>query len=166
MLPWTVLLAMTALLGVAGCAAHSIPQDPGPVTEPRASWIVRAGPLDQRRPVMCRSDAPGPCVIALTTGNRPTLASVSIYLFAADGPTTYKGVFFCAFIGDAGWEREIDEEIAPNAVSAAHAVFGTVVEAPGSYEFRLSLTADVPGHSEQHKFELAVPVRLVPAPSR
>jgi hypothetical protein len=151
-------IAVAALC--SGCASRSIPPDPGPPAQPRASWTLTAGDFGNGGRVLCRSDATDPCVIQLKTGEKPLFASVSIYLYAAGAKTTYSGVFFSSFVGDLGKESRVSYEITPGQQPTLISHIGRVVDAPGSYEFRLSLLAAVPNEPEPHKFEYAVPVRL------
>ncbi len=160
-----VLVAIACLAPSLGCAARSIPPDPGPAGEPRASWIVRMGPSDGRTRVVCRSNVSTPCAIQMTTDTREMSVGVSVYLYAAGEKTTYKGWFSTSFVSDDGHEFLVDYQIEPAAQPTALAVYGPVVSAPGTYEFRMALAAEVPGRADPYKFEFAVPVQVTaPAP--
>ena len=157
-------VAVAAL--VSGCASRDIPPDPGPPMEPRASWTIRAGKLGGQGGIVCRSNVALACVITLAESDEGAFASVAMYLYAAGAKTTYKGVFFVSFIGDTGYESAVTYEIDPGDVPTLVSVFGTVVKAPGSYEFRLALAAEVPGHGEPHQFQVAIPVTVVAPPGK
>lgn len=156
-----VIFIATAVVALSsGCASRGIPPDPGPPAQPRASWTLTAGDFGNGGRVLCRSDATEQCVIQLKTDDKPVFASVSVYLYAAGAKTTYSGVFFSSFVGDTGKESRVSYEITPGQQPTLISHIGRVVDAPGSYEFRLSLLAAVPDETEPHKFEYAVPVRL------
>jgi hypothetical protein len=152
--------ALAAVAVSAGCASRAIPPDPGPPMQPRASWTLTAGSFGNGGRVLCRSDAPDPCVVPLGTAKKPVFATVSVYLYAAGAKTSYTGVFFSSFVGDLGKESPVSYEITPGQQPTLISHIGRVVDAPGSYEFRLSLLASVPGDPRPHTFEYAVPVRL------
>lgn len=130
------------------------------MAEPRASWAVRMGPSDGRSRTVCRSDMPASCTIVMTSDTREMSVGLSVYLYAAGEKTTYKGWFSTSFVSDDGHEFVVDYQIEPDGQPTALAVFGPVVSAPGLYEFRMSLLAEVPGRADPYKFEFAVPVRV------
>jgi hypothetical protein len=158
----TVASFVVALL-VLSCAAREIPADPGPAMQPRASWTIRAGKPNGRGRIVCRSDVAAPCVIPLAATRDEAFASVSVYLYAVGVRTTYQGIFFVSFIGDTGYESNVTYQIDPGAAPTSVSVVGTVVEAPGRYEFRLALGAQGPANAALRQLEFAVPVDVVSA---
>lgn len=150
-----------ALLGVvSGCAPRNIPVDPGPPAAPRVSWTLRTDPEHGSGGIVCRSDAPTPCQIALESGERGVYASLSLYLYPTSGKTTYKGSFFAGFLGDTGTEAPLNYEIAGDQRPTLFSRYGSVVDAPGSYEFQVAFDATVEGEEVPRRVDFKVPVRL------
>ena len=155
-------IGLSLLLSLGGCAARAIPPDPGPPNQPRASWTLRVGSPSSRGKIVCRSDLPAQqCVVPIGNGERPVFVAVSAYLYPPGDKTTYKGYFFSSFLGDFGYESYVNYEADPATPPALLSHFGPAVDAPGAYEFLLSLEADTPDGSR--KFEVKIPVRLVRA---
>ena len=93
------------------------------------------------------------------------MVAVAAYLYPAAEKTIYKGFFFSSFLGDFGYESVVLYEAAPRERPTLMSHFGPVVYAPGSYEFRLALTAEVVGEAAPRALDIVVPVRVLP-PSR
>ena len=89
----------------------------------------------EREDVVCRSDQVTPCVITLSS----------------DGAATN--------------EARVDYTTTPGKVPTAVTVVGRVTSAPGDYELRLALLAEVPGHTDPHQFLRTIPVKVAPATS-
>jgi hypothetical protein len=100
-------------------------------------------------------------VVQLGTEARPAFASVAVYLYPAGAKTNYTGVFFSSFVEDTGRETPVQYEITAGSRPTLISHFGRVVEAPGSYEFRLSLRANIPDRTEPAMFVHAIPVRVI-----
>ena len=93
-------------------------------------------------------------------------AVVSVYLYPAGGePTIYKGAFMSGFMGSSGrgQETKVDYSIKPGQRPSFVSSAGRVTSAPGDYEFRMALFAEVPGHIDPHQFQQTIPVRVVAA---
>jgi hypothetical protein len=157
----SIATATMLMMVLSACAARDIPPDPGPPMMSRASWTIRAGGIGKRGGIVCRSDMPAPCVVPLAEKDEDAFASVSVYLYATGMKTVYTGVFFVSFIGDFGYERPVVYEIEPGDVPTAVAVFGRVVKAPGTYEFRLSLSTQGGDPAQPPRFAFAIPVKVV-----
>lgn len=77
---------------------------------------------------------------------------------------TYRGAFLSGFIARSnsiGHETTIDYKSAPRKQPSVIAVFGPVTSTPGSYELRIALLAEVPGHTDPHQYRHGIPVRVV-----
>ena len=77
---------------------------------------------------------------------------VSVYLFPAEGPTTFQGAFLSGFIpgpGRQGYESKVDYKAEPGKRATAVRVNGLVTDRPGEYPFRTARLADVPGHMDR-----------------
>ena len=163
---WT----LAASIGSGACAGKVAPAAIGPPSEPRASWIIRAGPEFGSEREVCRSDGGPACVIPASSENQPSSVVVSVYLFPAGAdPTTYKGAFIAGFMRSGGrpHETKIDYTIKPGQRPSFVSSAGRVTSTPGDYEFQMALFADVPGHADPHQFQQKIPVRVVgPAPTR
>jgi hypothetical protein len=160
----TVVAMMSA--GAFGCAGRVVPvAAPGAPDEPRAAWVIKAGEYGSEKE-LCRSDRRTPCVMEASSGDETRTAVVSVYLYPAGAaPTTYKGAFQAGFMGSrpGGHETSVDYSVKPGERPSFVAAIGPVTAAPGDYEFRMALFAEVAGHSDPHQFEHTVPVRVVPA---
>ena len=158
---WLVVVAATSSIT---CAARVAPPAPGPPTEPRASWIIRAGTEYGSEREVCRSDRVQPCIIPASSEKQPTSAVVSVYLYpAGEEPTTYSGAFMASFMGSSGrrHETKVDYAIKPGQRPSFVSTAGRVTNVPGDYEFRMALLAEVPGHTDPHQFQQIIPVRVM-----
>jgi hypothetical protein len=158
MIPAPVLLCL-----LAGCAQHRIPSAAGPITEPRASWSIRAGESLNEREV-CSSDADQPCVLTASSDKEPMSVVVSIYLHPiGDAPTMYHGEFVATFMGTAQrmYEQQVDVTIKPGSRPTGVATAGLVTPTAGRYVFQMSLFASVATHTDPHQFEETIPVEVI-----
>ena len=134
----------------------------GTPTEPRGSWIIRAGPRDGREREVCRSDQRAPCTIEAGTADRPVIAAASVFLFpVANEKTSYRGAFLANFLSTR--ESKVDYDVDAGRLPTGMAIAGRVLATPGQYEFRIALFAEVAGHQDPHQYEAIVPVRIVAA---
>jgi hypothetical protein len=156
--------AAGVLTNAIACAGRiAAPPAPGPSTEPRASWIIKAGTEAGFEREVCRSDRDQRCVLPASTEGRPMNVVVSVYLYPADGPTTYSGAFLSGFTqsaGGKGRETKIDYIVDPDRRPSYVSTSGRVTSVPGKYEFRMALFAQVPGHSDPHQFQQVIPVEV------
>ena len=151
-----------------GCAARTVPPPTGSASEPRASWIIKAGDYGNEREV-CRSEINPTCVLPASSTQKPISVSVLVYLFPAEGPTTFQGAFLSGFIASSngkGFESKVDYKTEPGDRPTAVSVTGLVTERPGDYAFQMALLAAVPGHTDPHQFQQTFNVRVVSPPSR
>ena len=152
------------LANATACAGRiAAPPAPGASTEPRASWVIKAGTEAGFEREVCRSDRDQRCVLPASTEGRPMNVVVSVYLYPADGPTTYSGAFLSGFTqsaGGKGRETKIDYTIDPDRRPSYVSTSGRVTSVPGKYEFRMALFAQVPGHSDPHQFQQVIPVEV------
>ena len=158
--------ALLAAVFCSSCAAVSAgrtepPQPAGAAGEPRASWVIRSGSSD-REAVVCKSDSEKPCVLQAGTAERPRSVVVSVYLYPAQGNTSYRGAFLSDFLGGKGHETKVDYESVPGARPVATTTYGLVTTTPGEYAFRMALFAEVVGHTDPYQFHQIIPVRVVP----
>ena len=161
-LPWFVVLILFAAL--AACAARTRPTAPGAASDPRASWVIRAGGEYGSEREICRSDRGGVCVIPAAFGTRPTNVVVSVFLYpAGNEATTYKGAFMAGFMGSAGrgHETKVDYSIKPGQQPSFVSSSGRISAKPGDYEFRMALFAEVSGRRDPHQFQQTIPIRVV-----
>jgi hypothetical protein len=152
-----------ALVGLSGCGTHVPPAAPGLSSEPRASWSIRAGERYGAEPEVCRSDRDQSCVIAASSEGQPTSVVVTVFLYpAGENETAYRGAFIAGFIGrdEHGFETKVDYSIKPGQRPYYIASIGQATSVEGSYELRIALLADVPGHADPYQFEQAIPVRV------
>ena len=154
---------------VLGCAGRVVPVAAvGAPDEPRAAWVIKGGDYGSERE-LCRSDRHIPCVIEASAAGEENTAVVSVYLYpAGDAPTTYKGALLAPFMGSrpGGYESSIDYTVKPGDRPSFVAAIGRVTTAPGEYEFRMALFAEVGGKTDPHQFQQSIPVRVVPAGSQ
>ena len=157
--------SMAAVVFSTACAGRVAPAAPGSPTEPRASWIIRAGSEYGSEREVCRSDRVEPCVIPASSEKQATSAVVSVYLYpAGEEATTYSGAFMAGFLGSSGraHETKVDYSIKPGQRPSFVSTAGRVTSVPGDYEFRMALLAEVPGHTDPHQFQQIIPVRVMP----
>ena len=150
-----------------GCAARTVPPPTGPASEPRASWIIKAGDYGNEREV-CRSDVNRMCILPASSTQKPVSVSISVFLFPAEGPTTFQGAFLSGFMASAngqGYESKVDYKTVPGDPPTAVNVTGRVTQQPGDYPFRMALLAAVPGHTDPHQFQQTFNVRVAPPTS-
>lgn len=147
-----------------GCAGRVVaPPAPGLPTEPRASWIIRAGTEFGSEREVCRSDRDKPCVLQASTDARPMHVVVSVYLYPADGKTTYSGAFLSGFTqsgGGKGHETKVDYTVEQGRRPSFISSSGRATSVLGTYQFRMALLAEVPGHTDPHQFEQVIPVQV------
>jgi hypothetical protein len=152
-----------------GCAGRVVPiPAAGAPDQPRAAWVIKAGEYGSERE-LCRSDRDMSCVLEASSGEDATTAVVSVYLYpAGDAPTTYKGALLADFMGSraGGYETSVDYSVKPGERPSFVAAIGPVTKAPGEYEFRMALFAEVAGQSEPQQFQQRIPVRVVAAGNR
>jgi hypothetical protein len=149
-----------------GCAGRLAPPAAGPPSAPRASWIIRSGSPDDREREICRSDQATPCTLEASSTGHQQIATASVYLYAAQDKTTYRGAFLANFL-QGSRESQVDYVIEPRKLPTGQTKSGLVTSQPGQYEFRIALLAEVPGHMDPHQFSEVIPVRVVaPAAAR
>jgi hypothetical protein len=147
-----------------GCAARVVPPPPAPITEPQASWSIKAGPAFGDERELCRSDRDAACVIPASTATQPMSVVVSVYLYPAERKTAYSGAFFSEFVESIrgrGHETQVDYTIEPGKIPTSMSSSGRVTSVPGNYAFRIAMFATVPGHTDPHQFQQVIPVRVV-----
>ena len=161
-------LVVSSAFAAAACAQRQVPAAIGPVIEPRASWIIRAGEYLAEKEV-CRSDRDQQCVLPASSPDQPLSVVVSIFLFpTANVETTYEGALVAGFIrGSAGrgYERHVNTKITPDQDPVSLTVVGRVVEQPGRYPLDIVLFAAIPGHTDPHQYVTNVAVTVSAAPS-
>lgn len=159
-----------ALLAVClACAARVVPPAPGPMTEPRASWSIKAGPAFGDERELCRSDRDEICVIPASTATQLMSVVVSVYLYPAGEKTSYSGAFLSEFVESArgrGYETQVDYTIEPGKIPTSMSSSGRVTSVPGTYAFRMAMFATVPGQTDPYQFKEVIPVRVVAATAR
>ena len=151
---------VAGVVSCLGCAGRLAPPAPGPATEPRASWIIRTGAPDGREREICRSDQRTPCTLEASSSGRQLIATASVYLYAAQEKTTYRGAFLANFL-QGSRESQVDYVIEPRKLPTGQTKSGLVTSQPGQYEFRIALLAEVPGQMDPHQFSEVIPVRVV-----
>ena len=160
----TLVTSTLALVVCLGCAGYVVPVAPGPLDEPRASWVVRAGDEYGAEREVCRSDRDQPCIVPASTDSKPISAVVSVYLYPArEEETTYRGAIMTGFMGNGEPkpESKVEYSIKPGQRPYYIASVGRVTSTPGEYEFRIALLAEVPGETDPHQFQEAIPIRVV-----
>jgi hypothetical protein len=162
---FTRLMPVPVLLSLLlGCARYPTPMAFGPVTEPRASWSIRAGKDLNERDV-CRSDADQRCVLTASSEQEPMSVVVSIYLHPiGDAPITYQGALVATFMGTDGrtaHESQVDLTIEPGRRPTGLATTGLLTSTPGRYVFKMSLLARVATNTDPHQFEETIPVEVI-----
>ena len=158
-----VIPAPVLLCFLVGCAQHRIPSEVGPITEPRASWSIRAGKSLNEREV-CSSDADRPCVLTASSDKEPVSVVVSIYLHPiGDAQTMYHGELVATFMGTAYrmYEQQVDVTIEPGSRPTGIATAGLVTPTAGRYVFQMSLFASVATQTDPHQFEETIPVEVI-----
>jgi hypothetical protein len=157
----TTLLLLFGLLPAlsAGCGMRVAPSASGPLTEPRAAWIIRWGVAGSRESE-CRSDGQTQCTLTASSSGRPVEVAASIYLYAAGSTTKYRGALLPGFIQGVR-ETRVDYDIAPNRRPTGVTTAGRVITQPGSYELRLAFLAEVPERTDPYQFAYSIPVRVV-----
>jgi len=165
-----VACALLTAICSSACASRVAPPAVGPPSEPRASWIIRAGSEYGSEREVCRSDRNTVCVIPASTEKQPTSVVVAVYLFPAGAEqTTYKGAFMAGFMSSGGraHETKVDYAIKPGNRPSFVSSAGRVTSTPGEYQFQMALFAEVPGHADPHQFQQRIPVRVAaPAATR
>jgi|SRR5688572_6305833 len=152
-----------ALVGLTACAGRMSPTSPAPLSEPRASWTIRAGDNGSEREV-CSSGRDQACIISASSAQQTTSVIVSVHFYpAGEEQTNYRGAFLASFMGmkGQGHETKVDYSIKPGEQPRFISSIWTVTSIPGTYEFRMALLAEVTGHSDPHQFQELIPVRVV-----
>jgi hypothetical protein len=144
-----------------GCGMRVAPAASGPLTEPRAAWIIRWGVAGSRESE-CRSDGQTQCTLTASAADRPVEVAASIYLYAAGVMTKYRGALMPGFIQGVR-ETRVDYDIEPNRRPTGVTTAGRVIAQPGNYDLRLAFLAEVPGRTDPYQFTYSIPVRVVAA---
>ena len=159
-----IVVAVAVVIALSGCGGRISVPVPEPKTEPRAAWIIRAGPDYTSEREVCRSNANRRCVLQASAETRPMHVVVSVQLYPADGKTTYSGAFVSGFTQSAsriGHETKVDYTIETSTRPSFVSSSGRVTTVPGKYEFRMAMFATVAGHTDPHQFEQVIPVEVV-----
>src|SRR5262245_57320067 len=121
----------------AGCAGHGEVHVAPDESKPHISWEIRSGTNVGAENFICGSAQPGtPCVLAASTEDRRTLATVQVLAHAAAQPTSYLGFTRATFLeGDTDRKLgELNVTVEPDSRPVGATVIGRVTSKPGSYE--------------------------------
>ena len=96
--------------------------------------------------LVCRSDAPDPCVLALPADRKPLLATVHVVLHPTQADTRYTGTMRVGF-GGAASDTKVDSTVTRGGLAGNVSVTFLLTLTPGIYRTEISLTATSKGSS-------------------
>lgn len=127
----------------AACAGHQVPHVAPNEAAKHISWEIRTGGDLGDADVVCGSAQPAtPCVLTASTGQKPVLTTVHIYLHDLAQPTTYVGSIQAPFVeGSAQKSGDVNVTVPPAGKPVAATISGRVTARPAAYTLNISLDA-------------------------
>ena len=96
--------------------------------------------------LVCRSDAPDPCVLTVPADRKPLLATVHVVLHPTQADTRYTGTMRVGF-RDSAYETKVDSTVMGGGPAGNVSVTSLLTLMPGVYTTEMSLTATQKGSS-------------------
>ena len=143
LIPRAIALSLPVLV-LMGCAEHGGAVHVAPdESKPHVSWEIRTGGQGGERELTCGSDKPSvPCELSAALPDRPSAATVHLYLHAAAEMTSYLGVLSVPFLeGQRPADREVSITVPPGSQPVGVTISAAVVSKPGSYRLGIRLDA-------------------------
>ena len=94
--------------------------------------------------LVCRSDAPDPCVLTVPADRKPLLATVHVVLHPTQADTQYTGTVRIGFGGSA-YDTKVDSKVTGGGPAGNISVTSLLTLMPGVYTTEISLTATPKG---------------------
>ena len=96
--------------------------------------------------LVCRSDAPDPCVLTIPADRKPLLATMHVVLHPTPADTRYMGTMRVGF-GGAAYDTKVDSTVTRGGPAGNISVTSLLTLTPGTYRAEISLTATPKGSS-------------------
>lgn len=142
LLKWCFVACIGAIFAVA--CAKRVPEPPTVrQDQPHVSWQIRSGPTGDENTV-CQSDTPTNCLLAATTAQRRSMATIHLYLHPTLVDTTYRGTMSVGFFDEAtpgAHQTNVNTTVKANGSPGNVSVTGIVSPRPGTYRLTVSLRA-------------------------
>lgn len=147
----------------AACGGHRVAHVAPDESRPHITWEIRAGDGPGDEESVCGSSQPTrDCVLALSTAERRSLATVHLYLHAASETTRYVGVMQVPFMDGLArlTDREVNATVPAGSQPVGSTLSGRVTSKAGSYTFRIVLDATQPPSAASQRIEEQVSVQV------
>ena len=126
----------------SACAGHQVSHSAPDESVPHISWEMRTGVADGDERLVCESGQTNPiCVFAATTEQRPSRATIHLYLHSAATSVNYVGVLRLPFmqgLANKAFE-EVSVTVPPGSRPVGKTIAGVVTPRSGAYEMTLAL---------------------------
>jgi hypothetical protein len=164
-----VAIVMVSAAGLTGCASIPAPDrqasaSPVPANGPQVSWEIRSGgEFGDARTICSSADAKPDCTLAAQRDGGRNLATVRVYLHAAERQTRYLGSVEAPFVpgSDRGRLGEINTTVPSNSSPVGATLNGLVTDQPGVYRLEIALDAVQAGEALPTRLARNVPVTVV-----
>ena len=140
----------------AACGGHRVAHVAPDESRPHITWEIRTdGDTGDEEFVCGSSQRTRECVLAASTADRQSLATVHLYLHAAKEPTRYLGVMQLPFMegSETTTDREVNATVPPGSQPVGSTLIGRVTSKVGTYTFRLILDAMLATSSVSQRIE-------------
>lgn len=161
----TIFKPLTVAVGcvVLGACGMRVPEPtPHPEDVPHISWEIEIGPAGGNQTVVCQSENRTSCVVAASTNQQQSFATVHVYYHSARSDTRYDGTIQIGFFGGPAESHELKPSITVKANSrpVSQAVTDFVTTTPGHYAIHIAVQATrAQGRTETIRDDIDVEVR-------
>lgn len=141
---------------VTACGGHRVAHVAPDESRPHITWEIRAGGDTGDDNFVCGSSQPSrECVLAASTADRSSLATVHLYLHTAKELTSYLGAMQVPFIegSDRLNDREVSATVPRGSRPVGSTLSGRVTLKAGTYTFRIMLDATEAGVPMSQRIE-------------
>jgi hypothetical protein len=135
-------------------------------TGPRISWEIRSGGEFGDARTVCSSSQPRPdCSLSTAREGGRNLATVRVYLHAAERETRYLGSVAAPFVAGSshGSLDEISMSVPSNSSPVGATLNGLVIREPGVYQLDIALDALQAGDDAPVRLARVIPVTVTSA---
>ena len=108
--------------------------------------MLSSEPQSGTERLVCRSDAPDPCVLAVPADRKPLLATVHVVLHPTQADTRYTGTVRIG-LGGTPHDSKVDSTVTRGGPAGNVSITSLLTLMPGVYTTEISLTATSKGSS-------------------
>lgn len=147
----------------AACGGHRVPHVAPDESRPHVTWEIRTGDEPENEAFVCGSSQPTrDCVLAASTAQRRSLATVHLYLHEASDTTRYTGVMQVPFMDGPArlTDRQVNATVPAGSQPVGSTFSGRVTAKAGRYTFKILLDATQPPSATSQRIEEEVSVQV------